>query len=393
MTRVRTLALVLAGGKGSRLESLTTYRAKPAVPFGGHHRLVDVSLSNCLHSSIADVWVSVQYNPVSLVEHLANGRPWDLDRNVGGLMVLHPRQGAGRAGFASGTADGLWRNADLIRRQDVQALVVVSADAVYRLDYDAVIDAHMDSGAIVTMVTTKVPREDASRYGVVQVDDDGRVTDYELKPDEPNSDVVCNEVFVFDPGPTLDLLDELAKDADEEKGLQDLGHGLLPALVDKGVAREYRFEGYWRDVGTLQAYHDAHMDLLGEQPKFVLDETSWPLLTRGGRRAPSRLLPGARFDDVLLSPANEVGGYVERSVLSPGVVVEPGAEVRNSVLLHDVVVRAGARVDNAIIDADAEIAADAQVGGEGEVVLIGSGQRVEGRIEPGTVMEAQERSV
>jgi len=391
MTRVRTLALVLAGGKGSRLESLTTYRAKPAVPFGGHHRLVDVSLSNCLHSSIADVWVSVQYNPVSLVEHLANGRPWDLDRNVGGLMVLHPRQGAGRAGFASGTADGLWRNADLIRRQDVQALVVVSADAVYRLDYDAVIDAHMDSGATVTMVTTKVPREDAGRYGVVQVQD-GRVTDYELKPDEPRSDLVCNEVFVFDPGPTLDLLDELAEDADEEKGLQDLGHGLLPALVDRGVAREFRFEGYWRDVGTLQAYHDAHMDLLGEEPKFVLDEQSWPLLTRGGRRAPSRLLPGARFDDVLLSPANEVGGHVVHSVLSPGVVVESGAEVRDSVLLHDVVVRAGAKVQNAIIDADAEIAAGAVVGGEGELVLIGSGQHVEGRVEPGTVLEARDRA-
>ena len=392
MTRVRTLAMVLAGGKGSRLEALTEYRAKPAVPFGGHHRLVDVALSNCLHSGIADVWVSVQYNPVSLVEHLANGRPWDLDRTKGGMLVLHPRQGAGRAGWASGTADGLWRNADLVRQHETEALVVVSADAVYRMDYDRVVDEHLASGAVVTMVTTRVPREEAGRYGVVQVED-GRVTDYQLKPDEPRSDLVCNEVFVFTPGPTLELLDRLAEEADEEEGLQDLGHGLLPALVQQGVAREHRFEGYWRDVGTVEAYHASHMDLLGPDPAFVLDDPAWPLLTRGGRRSPSRMLAGARFEDALVSPSTQVAGEVVRSVLSPGVVVEPGALVRDSVLLHDVVVRSGARVDRAVVDAGAEIAADAQVGEQGgEIVLIGSGQRVSGRLAAGEHLPARERS-
>ncbi len=391
MTRVRTLALVLAGGKGSRLEALTTYRAKPAVPFGGHHRLVDVVLSNAMHSGIADVWVSVQYNPVSLGEHLANGRPWDLDRNIGGMLVLHPRQGSGRAGWATGTADGLWRNADLIRRHDPQALVVVSADAVYRLDYDDVVDEHVTSGAAVTMVTTRVDPRDAGRYGVVQVED-GRVTGYQLKPEQPQGDLVSNEVFVFDPGPVLDLLDELGEKADEDEGLQDLGHELLPALVDRGLAREHRFEGYWRDVGTLQAYHDAHMDLLGEAPRFVLDDPSWPLLTRGGRRAPSRLMEGARLDDVLLSPSTRVGGHVARSVLSPGVVVEPGAVVRDSVLLHDAVVRSGARVERAIVDAEAEILDGARVGGEGDLVLVGSQQRVSGRVEAGQNLPARERN-
>ena len=392
MTRVRTLAMVLAGGKGSRLEALTQFRAKPAVPFGGHHRLIDVVLSNCMHSGISDVWVSVQYNPVSLVEHLANGRPWDFDRNKGGMLVLHPRQGAGRAGWASGTADGLWRNADLIRQHGAEALVVVSADAVYRMDYDEVVDAHLASGATVTMVTTKVPREDAGRYGVVQVED-GRVTDYQLKPDEPQNDLVCNEVFVFTPGPTLDLLDELAKDADEEEGLQDLGHGLLPALVQQGVAREHRFEGYWRDVGTIEAYHAAHMDLLGADPAFVLDDLSWPLLTRGGRRSPSSLLAGATFEDALVSPSTEVAGEVVRSVLSPGVVVERGAVVRDSVLLHDVHVGAGARVERAVVDAGAKIAAGARVGEDGgELVLIGSGQEVSGRLAAGEHLPAEERS-
>ncbi len=389
MTRVRTLALVLAGGKGSRLEALTRFRAKPAVPYGGHHRLVDVSLSNCLHSGLSDVWVSVQYNPVSLVEHLANGRPWDLDRNKGGLMVLPPRQGSGRSGWTSGTADGLWRSAELIRRHGPQALLVVSADAVYRLDYDVVIDQHLDSGATVTAVTTRVDPADAGRYGVVQVDG-GRITDYQLKPDDPATDLVCNEVFVFDPGPVLDLLDELAEQADEEQGLQDLGHELLPTLVERGGVREHRFDGYWRDVGTLEAYHTSHMELLGDDPAFVLDDPSWPLLTRGGRRAPSRMMDGARLDDVLLSPSTRIGGHVQRSVLSPGVVVEPGAVVRDSVLLHDVVVRAGARVERAVVDASAEIAADAHVGGESDLVLIGSGERVAGRLEPGGRQPAPE---
>lgn len=381
MTRIRTLALVLAGGKGSRLESLTTHRAKPAVPYGGHHRLVDVALSNCMHSGIADVWVSVQYNPVSLGEHLASGRPWDLDRNRGGLLVLHPRQGEGREGFATGTADGLWRNADLVRRHGAQALVVVSADAVYRLDYDRVVDEHVASGAGVTMVTTRVPQEDASRYGVVQVDG-GRVTGYALKPEEPEGDLVCNEVFVFDPDRALDVLEELAASAGED-GLQDLGHGLLPALVEAGEAREHRFEGYWRDVGTIEAYHASHLDLLGDDPAFVLDDPSWPVTTRGGRRGPARLGRGAQLSDVLLSPSTHVSGTVERSVLSPGVVVEAGAVVRDSVLLHDVVVRAGATVQRAVLDASAEVTVDAVVGGDGDLVLVGAGERVTGRLAPG----------
>lgn len=382
MSRPRTLAMVLAGGKGSRLEELTSYRAKPAVPYGGHHRLVDVALSNCLHSGISDVWVSVQYNPISIAEHLANGRPWDLDRNKGGLLVLPPRQGSDREGWSSGTADGLWRNAELIRRHGADVLLVVSADAVYRLDYDTVVAEHLDSGATVTMVTTEVDAADAGRYGVVQVDD-GRVVGYELKPDQPKGNLVCNEIFAFDPEPALELLDRLAEQADPEQGLRDLGHELLPALVEQGVAREHRFEGYWRDVGTLESYFDSHMDLLGEEPAFVLDDPSWPLLTRGGRRSPTRVLSGASLSDVLLSPSTTIAGTVERSVLSPGVVVEAGAVVRDSIVLHDVVIRSGATVERAILDAQAEVAEGVQVGGDGDLVLVGFAEKVTERLEPG----------
>src|SRR3954452_18484395 len=220
MTRIRTLVVVLAGGAGGRLELLTRTRAKPAVPFAGTHRLIDFPLSNCHNAGLADVWIAQQYNPISLSDHLANGRPWDLDRTTGGLLILQPRLGHDeREGFQMGTADSLWRNAPMIREFAPEALVVVSADAIYRLDYGALVEEHVRSEADVTMVTTEVDPDDAGRYGVVQVQG-GKVRDYVYKPDEPASNVVANEVFVFRPEPALDLLEELAGDAGDE-GLED----------------------------------------------------------------------------------------------------------------------------------------------------------------------------
>src|SRR3954469_17644060 len=300
MALPRILVLVLAGGQGGRLELLTETRAKPAGPFRGVYRLVDFPLSNCQHSGIADVWVWVQYQPTSLSEHLANGRPWDLDRTTGGLMVLPPFQSTSdRAGFTEGTADGLWRQAELIRGHAPDALVVVSADAVYKLDYRAVVDAHLGSGAEVTMVTTEVAADDASRYGIVQVDGD-RVTDYAYKPDDPATTTATNEVFVFSPTPTLDRLDALDGDLGED-GLEDLGSHLLPAQTRDGLARAHALEGYWRDVGTGSAYWQAHRDFLAEEPPIDLDEPSWPIHTRGGRHSAARILGGAVVDGSLVS--------------------------------------------------------------------------------------------
>lgn len=375
MVQPRVLVVVLAGGEGGRLEALTDRRAKPAVPYAGRYRLVDVVLSNVLHSGLSDVWLLEQTHPFSLQEHLSNGRPWDLDRTAGGLLFLHPRRGGDdpKDGWHTGTADALWRQTALIRDFAPDALVVLSADAVYALDYEAVVREHLASGASVTLVTTRVEADDAGRYGVVLVEN-GRVVDYEYKPDEPKSDLVANEVLVFDPGVLVDLLDELGSETDD---LGDLGDEVLPQLVTQGDAREHRFEGYWRDLGTVEAYWSAHQDLLVDEPEYDPSDPAWPLHTRAGTHGPALVRRGAAVEDSLLSPGSTVAGTVRRSVLSPGVVVDEGAEVVESVLLEGVVVRAGARVVKAVVDRGSEIAAGVTVGGPGgEITLVGEEQVV-----------------
>ena len=378
MGRTRTLVVVLAGGAGGRLELLTRERAKPAVPYAGTHRLIDFPMSNCHNSGIADVWVSQQFNPISLSDHLSNGRPWDLDRTRGGLLPLQPRLGHDeRGGFQQGTADGLWRYAPLMREFAPDALVVVSADAVYTLDYGALVDEHVEEGADVTMVTTEVDPEDAGRYGVVEVEG-GRVTRYVYKPDEPATSLVSNEVFVFRPDALLDLLDELAEEAGDD-GLEDIGDDALPRLVDAGGAREHRFEGYWRDVGTVPAYWASHQDLLVERPPIDLDDPAWPVLTQApDHRSSARVDAGADVQASMLAPGSRVGGTVERSVIGRGAVVEAGATVRGSVLLPGAVVRAGATVERAVLDDRVEVGRGARVGrAGGEIALVGLGAAVE----------------
>jgi glucose-1-phosphate adenylyltransferase len=393
MALPKILVLVLAGGQGSRLELLTETRAKPAVPFAGVYRLIDFPLSNCQHSGIADVWVSVQYQPQSVAEHLANGRPWDLDRTTGGLMMLPPFQGSERGGWSEGTADGLWRQSELIREFDPDALVVVSSDAVYKLDYREVAEAHLGSGAEVTMVTTEVPADDAARYGIVRVGEDGKVTDYAYKPDEPATTTATNEVFVFSPRATLDRLEALGDQLGDD-GLADLGSHLLPAQTRDGLARAYPLNGYWRDVGTVEAYWQAHRDFLAEEPPIDLDELSWPVHTRGGRHSAARVLEGAVVDGSLLSGGTRVAGQVTGSVLSPGVIVEKGATVVDSVLLPGVRVRAGATVVRGVLDDNVVVGEGATVGGHGDITLVGRESRVEDGAEltPGARLPEPERS-
>lgn len=372
MARLRPLVVVLAGGAGGRLELLTHDRAKPAVPFAGTHRLIDFPMSNCHNARLDDVWISQQFNPISLSDHLSNGRPWDLDRTSGGLLTLQPRQGHDdRTGFQQGTADAIWRYAPLIREFAPDAIVVVSADAVYKLDYAALIDEHVEAGADVTMVTTEVDHEDADRYGVVRAEG-GRIREYVYKPDEADGNLIANEVFAFKTSALLETLEELGAAAGED-GLEDLGHELLPRLVEGGGAHEHRFSGYWRDVGTIRAYWSAHQELLADEPPIDLDDPSWPILTRApAGHASSRIAAGATVESSLLAPAAQVAGTVSSSVIGRGAVIEAGAVVSESVILPGAVVRAGARVTRAIVDDDVIVERDATVGAAGgEIALVG----------------------
>ena len=382
MPRTRVLTLVMAGGEGSRMQPLTSTRAKPALPYAGIYHLVDFPLSNCVHSRLSDVWVLEQFRAYSLNEHLVNGRPWDLDRTYGGLRIIPPSRGGEGDGWAQGNADAIHRNRALIRDFAPDLIVVASADHVYRLDYRDVIDAHQESDAAVTAVTTTLPEgESASRYGVVETADDGRITGFAYKPEHPRGRTVTTELFVYDAAALLDTLEALAADDTtdengEPDGLKDFGHKLLPRLVADGRARALPLDGYWRDVGVVESYWQSHMDLLAPEPPIRLDDPAWPILTLGAQRAPARFAAAARVDDSLVSPGCQVHGRVTRSVLGPGVVVEEGAEVSGAVIFHDAVIRRGARVTRAVLDSEVELGAGASVGGEGALAVVGRGVRL-----------------
>lgn len=399
----RTLAIIQAGGAGSRMDVLTRERAKPALPFAGVFQLVDFPLSNCAHSRITDVWLSVSFLGASLEEQVSNGRPWDLDRTRGGLRLLMPQEGTGSTdeeGFAQGNADELYRLRDQIRAADPSYVVVMSADHVYRLDYRDVVATHREHDADCTIVTTEVPLEDAADHAVVEVADDGRVTGFEYKPDEPATNVVATEVIVYTPTVLVETLEQLHRElaagsGEGDSGLEDFGDHLLPRLVAEGTVVAHPLPGYWRDLGQPEKYLAAHQEVLTDDVG-VFDDPAWPILTRQPQRVAARVLGGAQVVDSLLSPGCRVAGAVTRSVLGPGVVVEPGAVVRDSVLFQDCVVRAGATVDWAVVDTGCVVGAGATVGApagpppaDDHLVLVGRGSTVaEGStVDPGARLE------
>lgn len=352
------LVMVLAGGAGSRLEPLTDRRAKPALPFGGMYRLIDITLSNIAHSGFDDVWVIEQYLPHALNDHLANGRPWDLDRTHGGLQILPPFEGERSDGFASGNADAIAKQLPFLRDSAPDVVVVVGADHVYRLDIAEVVTYHLDRRPEVTIVTTDLAEgDDPSRFAWVSVNEEGNVTGFEYKPNEPRGSAICAEVFVFDGPALLRRLGELAGDDDaaDRHPLGDYGERLLPEMVDDGAAVSFAMKGYWRDVGTVGAYHGAHMDLLGDDPVIRLDDPSWPMLTGSITGGPAILGAGARVVNSLLSPGSRVDGEVVDSVIGRNVVVEAGAQVLKCVVLDDAIVRTGVTVKRSIVDVAAEL--------------------------------------
>jgi glucose-1-phosphate adenylyltransferase len=395
------------------MDVLTRERAKPALPFAGVHQLVDFPLSHLAHSGISDVWLSLQFQGSTLQEQVANGRPWDLDRNLGGLRILLPHEGTGgmdEEGFARGNADELFRFRDQMADFDPDVVLVMSADHVYRLDFRDVLERHLDAGAECTLVTTPLPPGcQAGDHGVVRVDDAGRVTAFAYKPgDDPTEDpvIITTEVTAYDPAVLREVLEELhretAADSDEgDTGLGDFGDLLVPRLVERGKTVAHHHEGYWRDLGQPHHYLRAHRDVLTDDVG-VLSVPHWPVLSRLPQRSPARVLEGGAVVDSLLSPGVRVSGRVERSVLGPGVVVEAGALVADSVVFADAVVRAGAEVHWTVLDSGTVVEKDARIGepdaealdDPDAVTLVGRDSRVGtgavlrpgARLEPGTVV-------
>lgn len=363
--RAKLLALVLAGGEGGRLGPLTEERAKPALPFGGIYRLIDFPLTNCHHSGVSDVWIFQQYEPYSLSQHISNGRPWDLDRTHGGLRVVHPSRGDAESGWYEGNADAIHRHREEIEEFGPDLILVLSADHVYKLDYSAVVARHRELGAGLTVVTTRVTLDEAGRFGSVKVGRGDRIKEFEYKPDQPESDVVTAEVFLYDAELLLETLAGVAKGDGE---LKDFGHGLLPRLVDQNLAYSFPLEGYWKDVGTIDAYWGAHMELLSDDPPIDLDDDLWPILTPAPHRPPAHV-DGARIENSLLASGSQVRGTVVRSVLAPGVTVEAGSEVIDSVVLENAVIHAGASVSRAIVDA--HVAVRSTVAGDDDIAVVG----------------------
>ncbi|HET6380814.1 MAG TPA: glucose-1-phosphate adenylyltransferase [candidate division Zixibacteria bacterium] len=349
------LTLILAGGEGERLSILSQVRAKPGVPFGGKYRIIDFSLSNTVNSGLTDVGILTQYAPRSLMDHIGVGRPWDLDRTHGGVTLLQPYLGRGRPReWYRGTADAVLQNLEFIADRDPDLVLILAGDHVYKMDYRPFIETHRSKGAQVTCAVRTVPLEEAHRFGILETDDDGRVVAFIEKPPNPTSNLVSMGVYVF----SWPFLREVLS---PER--VDFGRDLLPWLVaGEFRVHAYEFKGYWQDVGTVESYWRANLDLLSDSPGIELNDRGWLIYTRSEERPPARIGPRAEVTRSMVSHGCVIDGSVTHSVLSPGVRVEAGAVVRDSIVMFDTVIEEGAVLDRAIVDKECRIGRRAVVG-------------------------------
>lgn len=365
--RFKTVALVLAGGQGGRLDPLTRRRSKPVMPFGGTYRLIDIALSNLHHSQLSDVWVVEQYRPHGLNDHLNGGRPWDLDRTRGGLVVMPPFEGKDedKDGFAGGNAEALSLQREFLEQAAPDFVLVLSADHLYRFDYRDLIDFHVSQKADLSVLLWEAPEQlDLTRYSLFDIEGE-KVTGFAYKPDEPKSNLVGTEVFLYTTSVLLDTLDKLHEEHGEKIG--DYGDHLLPRMVKEHKVRAMTLEGYWRDVGTIDSYWQAHQDLLADLPEFPLDDVEWPILTEQPFRSPARIEGTATIERSLISPSCRIEGTVRRSVIGPGCLIEKGAVVEDSVLLDGCRIGSSGRLKKAIVEAGSELD---QPFGDGEKVQV-----------------------
>jgi len=353
----KVLALILAGGEGKRLSVLAKGRAKPAVPFGGKYRIIDFTLSNCVNSGIDRVAVIPQYSPRSLARHIGVGKPWDLDRVVGGMALLSPFVSTnGEMHWYRGTAEAVYHNLDFIQDSRVEQVLILSGDHVYIMHYEQMIEFHRRQGADVTLAVTEVPLAEANRFGIVTLENN-RVVAFKEKPSQPKSNLASMGVYSFN----KNILFKVLEDA-HRRGLQDFGSQLIPEAIDKYKAYGYEYQGYWRDVGTIEAYWQANMDLIIDLPPFNLYEPGSQVRTPSVDMPPVKLGPKAQVGRSLISNGCIVNGSVFNSVLSPHVYVEAGAQVIDSIVFDDTIIAKDAVVHRSIIDKECYIAQGCCIG-------------------------------
>ena len=352
--------MLLAGGQGSRLYALTRKLAKPAVPFGGKYRIIDFPLSNCVNSGIDTVGILTQYQPLVLNDYIGNGQPWDLDRLYGGVHVLPPYQTATGSDWYKGTANAIYQNINFIERYDPQYVVILSGDHIYKMDYSEMLAFHKQKGADCTIAVLEVPWEEAPRFGIMTADADGTITKFEEKPRQPQSNLASMGIYIF----TWEKLRKyLVEDEADKTSSNDFGKNIIPnMLADNQKMVAWPFDGYWKDVGTIDSLWDANMDMLSPDNGIDPYDTEWPIYARTPIRPPHFMGMDAKVDHSMVTSGCEVYGTVENSVLFHSVTVEEGAVVRYSILMPGTVVKKGAVVEYAIVAEESVIGENARVG-------------------------------
>ncbi len=358
----RCVAMLLAGGQGSRLYALTSKVAKPALPFGGKYRIIDFPLSNCVNSGIDTIGVLTQYRPLELNRHISGGAPWDLDRTEGGVHILPPYVAAGSSGtWYKGTANAIFQNIDFIESYDPDYVLILSGDHIYKMDYADMLRVHIKKQAACTISVLEVPLEDAKRFGIMSVDSQDRITEFAEKPKEPKSNLASMGIYIF----TWEKLRKyLLEDEADAHSDNDFGKNIIPSMLAQGeIMAAYRFSGYWKDVGTIDSFWDANMDLLSTSILNLFDRKS-PIYSRPSSAPPQLLGKNASLSHCAVADGAYVGGRVENSVLFTACQVEEGATVRYSLILPGATVRAGAVVEYAIIAENTVVEAGARVGAD-----------------------------
>ena len=360
LAKKKCIAMLLAGGQGSRLYALTNKIAKPAVPFGGKYRIIDFPLSNCVNSGIDTVGVLTQYQPLILNEYIGNGQPWDLDRNYGGVHILSPYQAKEGREWYKGTANAIYQNLYFIKRYNPEHVLILSGDHIYKMNYDEMLRAHVDANADCTIATIRVPFEEASRFGIINAKSNGEIYEFEEKPKNPKSNLASMGIYIFKAEKLYKYLEE---DEKLENTKNDFGGDVLPRMLSLGEKMmAYEFEGYWKDVGTISSLYDANMDLLGDSPNLDIDDKMWVIRSRNAIAPPHYIGKNARVVNSGIIAGCEIEGTVENSVFSHNVIVEEGAVVKNSVIFSGTTIKKGAVVENSIIDENVTIGENAKVG-------------------------------